>query len=348
MADGVAVAAREIDRARAAVLPDGSPMDYAIIGAVATVLAWRTGDVRGCETEAAAATSAVAAAEPGYLPTALTSVLTRFAVLAAVERGDVPGARAHLRAHDDTLSGPATVPANRVGHARAYLALAEDDAVTALEEAIALGAAEAAAGTDNPAVPWRAQAALAHLRLGDTKAARALADEQHERALRWGAATDIGAALRVRAVVGPDHDRIDLLKAAHEVLTESPCVLERVMVERDLGEALRVTGRRSDAREYLVSAAERATEIGAGRLRAAAVDALDRLGDRPRKLAMAGADALTASERRIAALAGAGRSNREIAQEIFVTPKTVENHLGRIYQKLGISSRRDLSTALHA
>lgn len=348
MADGVAVAAREIDRARAAVLPDGSPMDYAIIGAVATLLAWRTGDVRGCETEAAAASTAIAAAEPGYLSTALTSVVTRFAVLAAVERGDVPGARAHLRAHDDMLSGPATVPANRVGHARAYLALAEDDAVTALEEALALGASEAAAGVDNPAVPWRAQAALAHLRRGDTTEAKALADEQHQRAMRWGAPTDIGAALRVLAMVGGDHDRIDLLRQAHEVLTESPCVLERVMVERDLGEALRVAGRRSEAREYLVSAAERATEIGAGRIRAAAIDALDRLGDRPRKLAMAGADALTASERRIAALAGAGRSNREIAQEIFVTPKTVENHLGRIYQKLGISSRRDLGAALHA
>ncbi|MBY8851733.1 family 1 glycosylhydrolase, partial [Saccharothrix sp. MB29] len=73
---------------------------------------------------------------------------------------------------------------------------------------------------------------------------------------------------------------------------------------------------------------------------------LEALGDRPRRLPVAGAEALTASERRVADLAARGRANREIAQELFVTPKTVENHLGRIYTKLGISGRRDLSRAL--
>ena len=59
-----------------------------------------------------------------------------------------------------------------------------------------------------------------------------------------------------------------------------------------------------------------------------------------------GAEDLTASERRVAELAAAGRSNREIAQELFVTPKTVENHLGRVYLKLGVKGRRELSGAL--
>ena len=69
-------------------------------------------------------------------------------------------------------------------------------------------------------------------------------------------------------------------------------------------------------------------------------------GARPRREALAGIDALTASERRVADLAAAGRTNREIAQELFVTPKTVEVHLSSTYCKLGIDGRRELADAL--
>jgi DNA-binding CsgD family transcriptional regulator len=61
-----------------------------------------------------------------------------------------------------------------------------------------------------------------------------------------------------------------------------------------------------------------------------------------------GRDALTASEQRIAELAARGDSNRDIAQALFITPKTVENHLGRIYRKLGINSREQLPGVLAA
>ena len=62
-------------------------------------------------------------------------------------------------------------------------------------------------------------------------------------------------------------------------------------------------------------------------------------GGRPRRLMFSGPEALTPSERRVAELAADGRSNREIAQLLYVTTKTVDNHLGRVYTKLGISSR---------
>ena len=74
-------------------------------------------------------------------------------------------------------------------------------------------------------------------------------------------------------------------------------------------------------------------------------EALEALGDRPARVSL-GAESLTASERRVASLAVDGRSNRDIAQELFVSPKTVENHLGRVYTKLGITSRRELAGAL--
>ena len=61
---------------------------------------------------------------------------------------------------------------------------------------------------------------------------------------------------------------------------------------------------------------------------------------------MSGVDALTASERRIAAMAADGLSNPEIAQALFVTKKTVEAHLGNAYRKLGINARGQLPDAL--
>ena len=67
---------------------------------------------------------------------------------------------------------------------------------------------------------------------------------------------------------------------------------------------------------------------------------------RPRTAEHSGAESLTPSERRVAELAAAGGTNREIAQTLFVTEKTVETHLGRAFRKLDISSRRQLSDVL--
>jgi DNA-binding CsgD family transcriptional regulator len=69
-------------------------------------------------------------------------------------------------------------------------------------------------------------------------------------------------------------------------------------------------------------------------------------GGRPRRLALSGLDSLTPSERRVAQLAAAGLPNREIAQHLFITARTVEGHLTHAYQKLDISSREQLPEAL--
>jgi DNA-binding CsgD family transcriptional regulator len=113
-----------------------------------------------------------------------------------------------------------------------------------------------------------------------------------------------------------------------------------------LGAALRRDGRRAEAVELLRRAADVATQCGASALATRAGEELGIAGAVGRPRAFSGAEALTPSERRIARMAADGLTNREIAEALFVTAKTVENHLGRTYVKLGIGSRTALAAAL--
>ena len=93
-------------------------------------------------------------------------------------------------------------------------------------------------------------------------------------------------------------------------------------------------------------AVELATICGATELAARAEHELLATGARPRRIALSGVESLTPSERRVAELAASGPTNREIAQALFVTQRTIEVHLTSIYRKLGISSRSQLAAAL--
>jgi DNA-binding NarL/FixJ family response regulator len=104
--------------------------------------------------------------------------------------------------------------------------------------------------------------------------------------------------------------------------------------------------RRDTAAEPLRTALELAHEGGASALEARVVAALRATGARPRRAARSGPKALTPSERRVSDLAAQGLSNREIAEALFVTVRTVEYHLRAAYRKLEIDSRRRLASAL--
>ncbi len=75
-------------------------------------------------------------------------------------------------------------------------------------------------------------------------------------------------------------------------------------------------------------------------------DELGAAGARPRRVELSGPDSLTRSERNVAELAASGLTNRDLAQRLFVTEKTVETHLGHAFAKLGIKSRRELGGVL--
>ena len=114
----------------------------------------------------------------------------------------------------------------------------------------------------------------------------------------------------------------------------------------DVGAMIRASGQRVAAREPLLEALTLASRCGARTLERRARAELAAIGVRPGATDRDGADSLTPSERRVVELAAAGGTNREIAQTLFVTEKTVETHLGRAFRKLNVSSRRQLRDVL--
>jgi DNA-binding CsgD family transcriptional regulator len=230
---------------------------------------------------------------------------------------------------------------------RARLALTRGQAQEALDGFHAAGRMGGAWGARNPAIyPWRSGAALAALRLGEREEARRLAASELDDARAWEGPRPIGIALRTSGLVEGGDDGIDLLRAAAAELERSPSPVERARALIELGAALRRSGRRRDAREPLRQALDIARRCEAHALTSRADEELRASGARPRRTELSGAEALTPMERRTARLAAEGLSNREVAQSLFLTVRTVEMHLSHAYRKLGITSRRQLPRAL--
>ena len=192
----------------------------------------------------------------------------------------------------------------------------------------------------------RSGAAQALLRLGEPERARELARAELADVRAFGTPRALGVALRVAGLAEGRDAGLDLLGQSVLALRSSPALLERACSLAELGAALRRAGRRADAREPLAEALDLAARCGARPLAARAREELRATGARPRREWRTGVEALTPSELRIVRLAAAGRTNREIAHELYVTLKTVEGHLSRAYAKLGIEGRGGLAEAL--
>jgi DNA-binding CsgD family transcriptional regulator len=136
------------------------------------------------------------------------------------------------------------------------------------------------------------------------------------------------------------------LREAIELLGRADARLERARALTELGALLRRANRRREARAYLREALDVAHRAGARPLASRAEIELRATGARPRRLVLGGLESLTASERRVAELAGEGLTNREIAQSLFVTARTVEGHLTSVFRKLGLNSREQLATVM--
>jgi DNA-binding CsgD family transcriptional regulator len=192
----------------------------------------------------------------------------------------------------------------------------------------------------------RVLGAHALIALGDHDRARALVEQEMPLARALGTHRAIGMTLHAAGLLEHGQARIRTLKQATEELSRSQSRLEYARALCDYGAVLRHANRRSDARPPLQKALTIAREARAAPLRDRAAEELKATGARVSRPALTGVDALTASEHRIASMAALGMSNRDIAQALFITVKTVEMHLGRAYNKLNLNGRTQLTTAL--
>ena len=257
-----------------------------------------------------------------------------------VERGDLAGARRAL-ARGPEMGGHSD-GARYWCNARLELLVAEgrwEDAVEAADEY-----AQRFARYHNPAAArWSSLKAVALDALGLKKKAVELAAEELDRARDWGAPGTVARSLRVLGTL-EGADGIERIEQAVEIASHAPTRLELARSLAALGVARRRAGRPDYAREPLMRAHGLAEVCGAERLLESIRTEMLAVGASPES--PRGVAALTATEKRVAALAAAGRAEREIAQELFVTPRMIEVKLGNALRKLGASSQGDLAVAL--
>ncbi|MDA0168287.1 AAA family ATPase [Solirubrobacter taibaiensis] len=258
------------------------------------------------------------------------------------ERGNLAEARtALMRAHE---RGGRSDGARYWCNARLELLVAEGSYEEALEASEEY--ADRFRHYHNPAAArWSGLRAVALNALGMKRKAIELAAEELDRARDWGAPGTVARSLRVLGLLeGPEG--LERLEEAVEIVPKGSCRLELAKSLAGLGGLRRLAGRPDYAREPLTRAHELAEVCGAERLLGDIRRELVAVGVEPASAMPHGVASLTATERRVAALAAAGRAEREIAQELFVTPRIIQIKLGSALRKLGASSAGELAMAL--
>jgi DNA-binding CsgD family transcriptional regulator len=307
-------------------------------------LAFRRGELSAAEADARTALAAtVLPAPPMYRVmngTLLVKVL--------VDRGKLDDAEEAL-APLDPEAGSGVASAWGLRFARGRLRVAQGRVAAGLEDFLRPGRDLTRVGvTCASYLPWRSEAALGQVALGDRDSAARLADEELELATAFGAPRALGVAKRAAAVVAGGERGETLLREAVDDLAHGDAKLEWAQALADLGAMIGRRNRRPEARKLLREALDVAHLAGARLLAEYAETELRATSARPRRLLLTGLDSLTASERRVAELAGSGLTNREIAQTLFVTARTVEGHLTSVFRKLQLDSREKLPAALES
>ena len=268
---------------------------------------------------------------------------------ARLATGDVAGALLHAAAAAESGTTPDFHAAGEPGWCLGAALTAAgnpDRAVAAMLESFGGDSLAAVLPVDRPAAA--ADLAAAHLAAGDAAAADRtlrLGEESAARAGRsWLAALTgvirsehlLGRAARTRR--SPPRPP----RARRRPAPRSP----RHGAQLAEGRALAAAGRRREAVEVLVAAESRLDGFGAMRLRDQAARELRRLGHRVRRPSSETGSGLTEREHEIARLVAAGRTNREVAEQLVLSTRTIEAHLRNIFGKLGVRSRVELTRAL--
>jgi DNA-binding CsgD family transcriptional regulator len=156
----------------------------------------------------------------------------------------------------------------------------------------------------------------------------------------------LGLEARCHALLSTDERAEAFYRDAVDRLGRTRMRMELARAHLLYGEWLRRAGRRVDARHHLDSAYEMLTAMGADGFAERARRELVATGETVPKRTVETRDDLTPQEAQIARLAGDGHTNPEIGAELFISPRTVEWHVGKVFGKLGISSRKELRAAM--
>jgi len=303
----------------------------------------RAGRARDAEVDARLAVDYKLPVTP---PAAMLFALS-FLLDALVELDELDEAQAALAVAG--LGEPPTgaLAAPLVLQSRARLRLAQGRPADARADLFDAAARWRELGCSHPVLAsWRVEATETLVRLGDHAGARRLAGEQCDLADRLGTPGARGTALRAMARAAPADQRIALLERSVDLLAGSPARLEHARALADLGAALRRANRRGEAREPLSRALDLAQRGGLRLIARRARNELTAAGARPRRDLLSGPGALTPAEHRVAALAAAGHTNQEIAEQLYITLRTVETHLTHAFQKLQITGRGQLAESM--
>jgi DNA-binding CsgD family transcriptional regulator len=307
-------------------------------------LALRCGDLGAAEADARTALAATELPAPAMYRVMNAGLLIKTQVL----QGELDAAERTLAPLECEAEGGSLIAAIP-RFARGQLRIAQRRLAEGLEDFLAVGVVLTRAFVTCPgALPWRSEAALADLALGDREAAGRLADEELALARGFGAPRALGVAKRAAGVVAGGDRGESLLREAVDDLERGGARLERARALADLGALLRRRNRRTEARVLLREALDAAHRSGARLLAEYAGTELRATGARPRRVLLTGLESLTASERRVAEFASEGLTNREIAQTLFITARTVEGHLTSVFRKLRLDSRDQLAAELAA
>jgi DNA-binding CsgD family transcriptional regulator len=304
---------------------------------------YRAGNAEGAEADAS---EALRIARDAIRARGHSPIAASVAILAGMERERPFEELEAILAGLPPAGDLDTIVQDDLALARAWLTLAQGDAQGAADAALALDRADSWGCSSPTLLPWRSVASIALAQLGQEERALELAQEELRFAEELGTPRAVAIAQRAVALAGPVDERQAGLEAAVATLENGGAKLELARVTCELGAELRRKGERSAAREVLRRGHALATECGAIRLANRARDELSRSGARLIREPVSGVEALTPSEVRVAELAAEGLTNREVAQSLFVSEKTVETHLGRVYRKLDIKSRHALPGAL--
>jgi DNA-binding CsgD family transcriptional regulator len=343
LAESLEPAHAAVDAGQADAREKGSMLGSALGFCFQALLEHRIGDLRAAEADFRQAIEITPSARWAAKTYALA-----FLIDILLDRGSPDEAGAVLDASRMPDSAPPVLPFLMLQQSRGRLRIALGDMDSGIADLHAAAQGFAAGSFGACLWPWRSFHALELTREGETTEALQLAREEEALVHAFGAPRAWGISLRTVGVVQGGEPGIASLRDAVEVLDRSPAVLERARALIDLGAALRRAGHRGEALEHLRDGLDAAHRCGAAALAEQARAELVLAGARPRRDAARGRDALTASELRVARMAAEGLTNREIAQDLFVSVRTVETHLTHVYRKLSIDSRDDLARLLDA